>query len=222
MEPDTLGKLAKAHDTAWKACHGMLISKIATEKARLHELEAVRRNYQIEADEAQEKFNEWAEKARRVDPIIKGRAMRRKFEARFAQCRLYGQDARAARVKRDEVSEAMAQIRAQINSKEAELAYRMRHYCDVRHQYMEAIYEAEKSSPEAQAQKIKYLDAGQLLGIVEPEEVRYYVHDRLNGTLSEVHLFYGGADAPDGDGHGHTVLHVTPKQIMLRYQRAPK
>lgn len=220
MGPDTLGELAEAHDTAWRACHGTLVRQIAEAKARLDELDTVRRGHQAEANAAQEKFNEWAEKARRVGPRIKGRRMWRKYNARSEQCRLYGRDAREARVKRDEASEAMAQIRAQINSKEAELAYRKRRYCDVRHQYMEAIYEAEKDNPEAQAQKLEYMSASKILS--EPEEVRYYVHDRLGGTLSEVHLFYGGADAPDGDGHGHTVLHVTSEQIRLHYQRAPK
>ncbi len=220
MGPDTLGELAEAHNTAWRACHGTLVRQIAEAKARLDELDTVRRGHQADANKAQKKFDEWARKARRADPRIMGEGMRQKYSARIAQCKLYGQDARRARCARDDVAEIMRQIQAEVAAKEVELVYYKRYYCEIRHQYMEAIYEAEKDNPEAQAQKLEYMSASKIPS--GPEEVRYYVHDRLDGTLSEVHLFYGGADAPDGDGHGHTVLHVTPEQIMLRYQRAPK
>lgn len=222
MGPDTLGELAEAHDTAWRACHGMLARQVAEAKARLDELETARRGHQADANKAQKKFDEWARKARRADPRIMGESMRPKYNTRIAQCKLYGRDARRARCARDNVAETMEQLQTEVAAKEVELVYYKRHYCEIRHRYMEAIYEAEKDNPEAQAQKLEYMSAGKVPDTVEPEEVRYYVHHRLDGTLSEVHLFYGGADAPDGDGHGHAVLYVTSEQIRLHYQRAPK
>ena len=222
MNSDTLDQLAEAHDVAWRACHGKLAGQIAAARARLDGLETVRREHQAAANKAQKKFNEWARKAKRADPSIAGASMRAKYRARVEQRALYAKDAKDARLARDQVAQVMERLRAEVAAKDAELTYCKRHYYEVRSRYMEAIYEAEQDEPQALERKLEYMEAGKVPGDVAPEDVRHYLHKRPGGTV-EVHLFYGGLEAPDGECHAHHVLLVAPTGLTkLHYQRAPK
>ncbi len=221
MSLEALAQLAEAHDTAWRACHGTIARQVAEAKKRLSELEVVRSGHQADANKAQKNFDRWSRLASRVDPVIKGESMRPKYRKRIEQCKLYGNDARKAREARDKVTVAVTQLQAEISPVEAEFIYRKRHYCDVRNRYMVAIREAERGNPEALERKLQYMAAGQIDNI-EPEEVLYYLHERQDSSFYEVHMFYGGADEPDGDGHAHLVLHVTPQQTKVYFHRAPK
>lgn len=218
MTSVTLDRLAMAHDTAWRASHGTLLKEIPTAEAELEALWAAK------VAAAQAAHDRWDRLASRVHPDVKGEGMRKKYNNRIHNRNHCGQLARAARERRflpGEEDEEIIRQEAVVQSLVAEQAYRRRHYCEVRHRYLEAIYQAELGNAEAHQRKLEWMTAANISD-VGAEEVRYYVHTKPDGS-SEVHLFYGGRDgSPDGEGHAHHQLLVAQGgELQLVFQRLP-
>ncbi len=208
MASVTVDKLAMAHSTAWRASHGNLLQLIPAAEAALDQL------WEQRAADAQDEHDRWDRLASQVHPRVKGEGMRKKYNRRIQKRNECGQAARAARERRylpGDTSEAVARQEAVIQSLKAEQAYFKRHYCEVRREYMEAIYEADLGLPEEARQealerKLRWMRAAQVPVHVGAEEVRYYVRERPDGS-ADIHLFYGGNDGtPDGEGHAHHQL----------------
>lgn len=139
--------------------------------------------------------------------------LRDKSQRRVARRNVHGEEAKAAREKRDGLLTAIHLLKVQITwlKVEFDIPSRNARYFALRHQLLVALQEVERDDPVAQKQKRDYIRYAKLPRSIVPDDVLVYAeHDRR-----VVHLFYGGKQSfdgpgisPDGQGHGHVVLVV--------------
>lgn len=146
------------------------------------------------------------------------RNQQKKGQQKLRRRNRYGRLAGEARLERDRIWEEVAAVKAQAESLARSIGlYELNHnFVVARHYWLMQL--AAEESPDAIAAKSEYARrAGVPISFLnDPRDVLMYSIPLPTGA-TEVHLFYGGAEAPtgegvspDGLGHAHHVLELAP------------
>lgn len=208
-----LARREAEYDSARRARDGAR-RRVAAARAEIPALMERERLLHQQAREAQELHD--LQQARASAAFAKNR--QEKVQQKVRRRDYYGRVAGEARQERDRVREEIAAINARAESLARLIGlYQLNHdFVVARHHWLMRL--AAEASPDMVATKNEYArQAGVPSSFLnDPGDVLMYSVPQPNGG-TEVHLFYGGAKAPtgegtspDGLGHAHHVLEIAP------------